>query len=747
MWRECVLRSAGFPAAGLLPLTDSSIVELATASLSDDAQRTALERAWPEAASRSLAALRAFAAEPRFREAVAWQNPSVVRTCLDVPKLRPRHEMLIANYVQRYSVKNDTIGFFGPIAWGRWTDDAYTARATPGPDLLARRGVYFENWAIEALAQTLTADAGVEPWLRPRRNAACLLDGRNVRKPYGPPVTLTPAAAALLRACDGSRTVRQIAAETSTSVEVLLTRLHEWRDSGLIHMDLGAPIEARPEVTLRRTLSRIGDVVVRERALEALQQLESAREAVEAAAGNADALMTAIAALNDVFERVTGQAPTRSHGKTYAGRTLVYEDTVRGVTFELGQRLLAALTPPLTPILDSARWLVGRVAERYETVLGELFDKACARTGADAVPFAMLLASATPYLGSGSQAPPLVSEVTTELQSRWARILRIPPDVRHHSVTAASIAAGVRKEFPDLPTRWTLAATYSPDLMIAADGPDALARDEFTLVLGELHVARNTLDSRPFAELHEDPSRLLAAVEADQGGRRICATPPKDWEHIGPRTYPTPLRSPLFTYWCQHADTSGAPGPVLPIAGMSVRRQDRRLIVRSAANDADYDLMEVIGEQLSYAVVNGFKPIAEAGHQPRVSIDRLVVQRESWTFDANDVPWALTASPVERFRQAQAWRLSHGMPQRMFCSRPSRAKPTFVDFSSIALVDLLARTIERATADTGSSSFTLTEMMPDLDRMWLTDAAGARYTSELRCVILDRRHASDGDDR
>ena len=74
-------------------------------------------------------ALREFAQDAMFQEAVIWQNRQAFETAVQSVARERRdparnqrqrnHEELIANYAQRYCVKNDTIGFFGPVAWGR----------------------------------------------------------------------------------------------------------------------------------------------------------------------------------------------------------------------------------------------------------------------------------------------------------------------------------------------------------------------------------------------------------------------------------------------------------------------------------------------------------------------------------------------------------------------------------------------------------------------------------------------------
>ena len=52
-------------------------------------------------------------------------------------------------YWQRYCAKNDTIGFFGPLAWGSFGDATAVARPAAWS---ASRVVHFETWAMEAVA-------------------------------------------------------------------------------------------------------------------------------------------------------------------------------------------------------------------------------------------------------------------------------------------------------------------------------------------------------------------------------------------------------------------------------------------------------------------------------------------------------------------------------------------------------------------------------------------------------------------
>jgi hypothetical protein len=736
MWRECALRSAGFPADGIEALGDQELAEVARRSFGEPGYRAKFEEQWPAALARSHAVARSLARDPRFREAVAWQNPAMVRNCLDVTRLRRKHELAIASYAQRYMVKNDTIGFFGPLAWASWTDTEPPVTVAPGPEVVAQRRLYFETWAIDALARRLGQVPELQPWLRPRLVASCLLDGSVLRRPYGAPVELTVEQAAILSRCDGNRTSRQLAAESGVAVEALLGQLHTWCEAGIVHFDLAGPVEARPEVSLRRELEQVGEAGPRERALATLAEVESARDAVAAAAGDADAVLAKVTTLERVFERVTGSPPTRRPGEAYAGRTLVYEDSLRNVTVALGRPLVELLAPPLALVLDSCRWLVGRAAERYEQVLHDLFDQCAGRSGSEPVPAASLLAATTPHFMGHNPRP--LADALAEFQQRWARILSVPPGARHHNVTVESIAPAVRTAFPPISPRWAAAVHHSPDLLIGASGAGPWPVEDLTLVLGELHLARNTMENRPLVEFHERPARLFTAVEADHGTRRVYHVPPKEWPQVNSRTYPSPLLSPLFNYWCLYDDSSGAPGPVLPAAGLTVHRRGGRLVVRSRTDGAELDLLEMLGEQLSNAVATAFRIMpASSAHRPRVTIGRLVVQRESWTFDSGQIPWAAQSDRAERYRLAQQWRETNQLPARAFY-KVANEKPVFVDFRSVSLLEMMARTIRRVSADPYWQQISLSEMLPDTDQAWLTDAQGRGYTAEIRCVAVDR---------
>jgi hypothetical protein len=729
-------------------LSDPELLRQAEAVAAAGRPTDGYRLAFREAVQRSAGALWAFTNDDAFREAIAWQSPSILRTWMsrvrgarDVQSLhRPPYARLVASYAQRYTTKNDTIGYFGPVGWARWDRTCPDVKVATGPRLLrGGRSLYFEDWAIEAVASSLSQWPDLHPWHKPRPVASCHVDGTAVHRPYGSPVLLDADDAGLFLLCDGERNVREICRALDRDQASVIGRLLAWRDLDILHFDLVGPVEARPEITLRRKLAEVGEARPRDRALAVLTRLEEARDRLGAARGDPESVARRMAELDQVFTGLTGADAGRRAGQAYAGRTLVYEEARRDVDVVLGDRVLRHLSAPLAIVLDSASWLVRRAGEVLESRLREVFDSYRARTGSDSMPLPALLARATRFLHPQSGQGSPLSGVVDEFQQRWAQLIDVPSGARRHTTSATSIAGSAARLFPRSPAPWPGAAYICPDLMIAASSVRELAAGEFQMVLGEVHLANNTLQARPFVEQHDDPQSLVAAVESDYPRRRLYSVPTRKWPQVNSRSYPSALLPPSYVYWCLHDDTGGAAGPVLAAAAMTVHQQDDHLIVRAAGDDRVFPLTDVLDEQLSWAVVNLFEVLPRSGHQPRVTVDRLVIHRESWTVEPWELDWVRSRVALERFRLAQRWRQRHQLPLRVFYRTPGEIKPCFLDFSSPALVDCFSKNVRAGIRSAPGSPTTVVEMFPDLDQVWLPGPDGERYTSEFRLVCLNER--------
>ncbi|MFF1795053.1 lantibiotic dehydratase, partial [Kitasatospora sp. NPDC058263] len=225
LWPHFALRGPGFPAAGVLRLAPEGLATAADkftpGEVPAKADWEAFEEAFTAAAVQTARDLQEIAASGPFRAAVAWQNRAVlgtgIKSFLDwTPSAEGRTSMprqreeLVAHYWQRFCVKNDTIGFFGPVGWGAFDPDRPGITMDPGTGLIASSEVFWSSWSMDALAREIGADPAVRVWTAPRRVPFVRLEEDAVRVPGRPPRPVEPETLRVLRLCDGTRTAHAI---------------------------------------------------------------------------------------------------------------------------------------------------------------------------------------------------------------------------------------------------------------------------------------------------------------------------------------------------------------------------------------------------------------------------------------------------------------------------------------------------------------------------------------------------------
>ena len=749
VWRQVALRSTGLPVRHLVALGSTGATAaadrvLVTGPAEAEQAVTAYQRAFVLDLEAARAQLRASARLPRFREAVTWQNPAALEHGIDHLLASPapaanrktrEREALITSYLQRFCAKNDCIGFFGPMGWAEIDDGEEAISSRPGEPWLGRRTVYFECWAIDALAETLAADERLRPWLRPRRWPHLDVDGLVVRAPNRPPFPVSEPEVALLRRCDGRSTVEELcrAAGQAGAVEVpeLLRGLCE---RGLLSLGFELPLQAHPERALRRDLERIGEPDLRREALARLVELERARDAVSAAAGDADRLRRALGDLRVAFARQTGRSPSRLPGRHYAGRGLVYEDCVRNLDLRIGRGLMRRLGEPLSLVLQAARWFVAAVAARYLEALTALHEELGEGPSAEVELADLWFWSQSLFFGTEERP---VDAARRELTRRWASVLAADPTARRRRYRTEDLRAPVASLFAAPGPAWPSARVHSPDVLLAAADEEAIRRGDFLLVLGELHVARNTINTACIIQQHDDPARLRRDIATDVRDRMVVPVLPKTWPRVTSRTRPglAPPSSLRFSF----GPDSGEEPPVRsePITAFVVCRGGAGPHVRHRGTGERLGLLDVFSHLLGDVVAQAFALVPEAPHVPRIEIDGLVAQRETWRARAEELPFSLERDEAARFLGCRRWARGLELPRWVFLGSPAEPKPICIDLESIACVELLCRVVRRARASGTQQPLTVAEMLPGPEHAWLRDASGERYLSELRFVAVD----------
>lgn len=722
-----------------------------------DSSRARFQRTFDAERVQISEAIHEVAQVNRFREAVIWQNRgafhSGIKSLLRKPvvslrsKKRQKEEM-VALYLQRYCVKNDTIGFFGPVGWAKFVSQKGGVTARPGPGLLSARRVYFEQWCIDTLAEVLAKNEALRPWLAPRRIPLIHIEGTTLYRPFKRPTQISPALATVLQACDGNRPAKEIAEELMQtpqiglhSKEAVYNALEFLRARALILWTLEVPLGTYPERDLRRLLERIEEDDLRGLAVEALNEVEAARSAVSQAAGDAEKLDQALGNLEETFTRLTGVASTRSAGQIYAGRTLVYEDCRRDIKVHLGSEILESLGPPLSLLLASARWLTFETAAIYREVFHETYAALVRTTGSRVVDLTSFWHRVQPLVLDDPDTPPgPVASILSDFQGRWEEILRVPQGSRSLQYTSDELRPWVLSRFDAPGPGWKVARYHSPDVMIAASSVEAIQQGCYHFVLGEIHVGTNTILNSPFClAQYPSPEELFQALDLDLPESRVVPIVPRKWRGITSRTYNALVSTKDFRL-AFTVDAGVIPqAQTLSIGSLVVENGEEGLMVRTRDGRLKVDIIEFFADALSLLVENHFKIRQPCSYTPRITVDRLVLCRETWRFPVVEIPFPGKKSKAEDFLEARRWVYAHNLPRFVFVRTPVEKKPFFVDFDSPILVNILARAIRRTRGGSAEKGWiAVTEMLPTFDQVWLPDIAGQRYTSEFRLVALDR---------
>jgi hypothetical protein len=453
------------------------------------------------------------------------------------------------------------------------------------------------------------------------------------------------------------------------------------------------------------------------------------------AAGNPQELDKTLEDLERIFAETTGAQPTRNQGRMYAGRTLVYEDCMRSLDLRLGPEIISSLGPPLSLMLAGARWFTFQLAEFIRKRLKSVYEQAVRATGSTTVDAVLIWPDIHRVALEETRAE--IEAIKKEFQSRWAALLPFHPESRIVRFRCRDLKSRVLAAFDAPGPGWPLARYHSPDIMIAASSIEAIHRGEYQCVMGELHLALNTLGSACRLAQHPRQEEFYIALEADIPEPRMVLIPPKSMPGAGLRTRHL-LSLPRDCHVSVAPDSFADPHrPATPLGDLVIEEVEGELVVRTRDRRRCFNLVGVVGDALAGLTINGFKPIRATPHTPRISIDQLIIHRETWDLPAKDLGFAFDKDSAGRFLGARRWAAENDIPQYIFVKSPIEIKPLYVDLGSPVLVDIFSRIVRQAEESREGARICISEMVPGPHELWLPDSKGRLYTSEFRIVALD----------
>jgi hypothetical protein len=379
-------------------------------------------------------------------------------------------------------------------------------------------------------------------------------------------------------------------------------------------------------------------------------------------------------------------------------------------------------------LLTAARWLTFELARNFKQICREVYLQLGRSTDHQKIDFFTFWQQTQPIIFGAPQK--LRDPIAAKFQQRWAEVLKLDNQDRVAHFAVEQIRSRVDDVFHAPSSGWAYARYHSPDVLLFAESPEALAKGDFKVVLGELHVAANTLGWPLFIEQHKCPQDLFDALEQDFTAPRVVPVIPK--QMFGPvaRVMPALISQRDYHIALSPDPVDASPSQVLPISGLIVEEDGSDgLCVTTRDHSLQFDIVEVYADILTPLIANEFKMLPFARHTPRVEFDRLVACREAW-----------------RFIDARRWAHEQQLPRFVFVKVPVEQKPFFVDFDSPVFVEILSKMVRRTIDNSPSDALiTMSEMLPGLDQCWLPDAEGNVYTCELRMVAVDaapsRQHA------
>ncbi len=584
------------------------------------------------------------------------------------------------------------------------------------------------------------------------------VEGATLYLPQTRPLSLSQQQASVLHYCTGQHTARELAqllihdddSKFSQEEEVYAV-LEQLQQSRRITWALTISAKgAEPEDQLRQQLECIGDELLRDRYMTMLQRMEAARDQIALAAGYPERLDEAIERLETTFTALTAKQPTRAAGQMYLGRTLIYEDCRRESTVELGPELLQELGEPLTLLLTSARWFTYHIAMLYRRAFQKVYTQLVQKSGRSQVDFPSFSLAIQPLLLDDRRC--LVRAFVPLFQERWRTLLPISEGLKRLQYSSQALRVQVQQTFEAPGPGWQAARYHNPDIFIAAPSINAIGAGQYQLVLGEFHPAMNTLHAPNFLKQHPFPKQLLHDVAVDLPEPRILPLVSHPTSHPrlslnvfpGFRTRPALVTQKDIALVYTPESYEAPPARSLPVGALIVEEIDGKLIASTRDGQDHFDIIEVVAEILSKVTASSFSLFPARKHTPRISIDRLVVERETWRFFPQDLTFAREIGAAERFMAVRRWVKQHEIPRFIFVKVPQERKPYYIDLTSPIYIELFARLIRGSTKKQSDNTdaelheeIKITEMLPTPEQLWLVDVQGQHYTNELRLVALD----------
>jgi hypothetical protein len=641
-------------------------------------------------------------------------------------RARERHLLL---YLQRVCGKNDTLSEFGPQGWG--TVDPGTALLKFAPDPgIARRETFLERWTAHGVAAAINADPEAAAELAPRLHPNGRLEqDRFVFTETGATVALDPVTHALLVRCDGTTPAHSLGANTDTLVRLAQQNLILWA------MEVPA-LEPDVLAVFLADIAGWRDGAASRRWLEELRTLAD----LPGKFARTIEPLARLAIIDEATERLEKLGAHKVATRfLYSASNPIGEECFRECHFSISEDLINEVAIEAAPWIDLWRDNYAFVASRVAAGLRGLIEQAPRQNGV--LPLSAFLRHCAqaqlPLTGPGMIV--FAHNAFREVKAAFAENVGQHANESEYELSVADCHF-VRREFEY--ENFDEYTYPSADLQLGSESLGAVTRGEYQWVLAELHP--------PVALLHHgffwscpDREALVAALAKTVDGKPNF--------HFGffaaDFTATTTVR--LFDGLpdCTNFVAVQRGNPqwrVIPPAEVEVFVNEQNGDVRLRTRATREDLGSFAR---AWTIPLGFHPFnfSLGAHTPRLRCGKIVVQREAWTVDLEELGAGdFTGISRDLVTAVERLRATRQLPRHVYI-RPSEqalrrsgaegrdkdTKPVYIDFESYLFLEIFHRWLTKA------GELEITEMLPTPNQLLWQEPDGRR-TFELRTQIIPR---------
>lgn len=621
---------------------------------------------------------------------------------------------VLYGYLQRFCGKNDTGGHYGPVNFATVSQTLGDSRQVYvealGDGSRGRRLTLISQWAGRSVADVI--GGSLLPFEERRVYELLPREGR-------PEVGMLEKN--ILDLADGEMTLGEIAGALGSQPDSVIAATHSLQSAGMALVGLIPPSYiADPIDYLVNRLPVSGEPDL----AQSLQRFIQWREAFAAAPlGSRRSLLREGEAL---FTGFTGKSARRSGEKYYADRLIATEESVGNVArLDVSEEWSQSLQERVQTCLDV---VATEAVDRRIAVHSLLRDRLrnSGRTLFSASEIAVTLESL--------QIQEALDALHSERAGRWRKLLTDASEKPVARLTRGCLEkVGLIKDGLD---DWPLFG--AADIMFASRrGPEELGKDG-NLILAEVHHIMPTtqypyrwlgtaeqLRSQSLAAaistLTAPSIPLIAAVR--RTGKAIDYSPVGHWVLL------LDWRRREGEYKCITMDELAVE---MDEGGFTLLHSPTG---QHLALFPDYDDAEPGIGLLHHLALPALDkgPVLTGPRTPRILIDGVVYQRQTWCFEEDEWPTS-NRSTSDNVTDLLDWQVHHDLPNEVFVTTQgdSETKPLLLQFGS----DLSSRCFYKHTRH--ASKLQISEALPALIDHWLSTPDG-RLASEFRCTFFRKR--------